>query len=164
MFIHFIVTGPRAGQYLTHRVVPDKGGKGVQQADITFSVLEEHDSSDSLQAVLLDNTAVNTGYKGGLAVCLERKLNRKLHMIGCFLHLNELPLRHLILELDGPTVTGNRLSGSIGMLLHGDELYRQDPVKFTPVPIAAPRPEVHDIAMLSDDQRLLMEYRVLKEQ
>jgi hypothetical protein len=143
---------------LTHRVVPEKGGKGVQQAAITYSVLEEYDSTDTLLAVLLDNTVVNTGYKGGLVACLERKLNRKLHMIGCFLHMNELPLRHLIIELDGPTVTGNRLSGPIGSLLHGDQTYRLEPVNFARVPIAAPRPEIKEIEMLSDDQRLLMEY------
>ncbi len=120
---------------MTHRVVPPTSAKGVQQADIVFSVLEEHDSVDSIQAVLLDNTAVNTGYKGGLVACLEKKLDRKVHMIGCFLYLNELPLRHLICELDGPTVTGNRLSGPIGKLLHGDDLYRQDPVDFEAVPI-----------------------------
>ena len=90
--------------------------------------------------------------------CLERKLNRKLHMIGCFLHMNELPPRHLIIELDGPTVTGNRLSGPIGSLLHGDQTYRLEPVNFARVPITAPRPEVKEIEMLSDDQRLLMEY------
>jgi hypothetical protein len=97
--------------------------------------LEEHESVSSLQAVLLDNTPVNTGYKGGLVACLERKLGRKIHMIGCFLHMNELPLRHLINDLDGPTVTGNRLSGPIGKLLHGDDLYRQDPVQFEAIRI-----------------------------
>ncbi len=61
---------------MTHRVVLEKGGKGVQQAAITFSVLEEYDSTDTLLAVLLDNTVVNTGYTGGLVACLERKLNR----------------------------------------------------------------------------------------
>ncbi len=143
---------------MTHRVVPEKGGKGVQQAAITCSELEKHDSTDTLLAVLLDNTVVNTGFKGGLVACLERKLNRKLHMIGYFLHMNELPLCHLIIELDGPTVTGNRLSGPVGMLLHGDQTYRLEPMNFARVPIAAPRPEVMQIQKLSDDQRLLMEY------
>jgi hypothetical protein len=69
--------------------------------------VEEHESVDSLQAVLLDNTPVNTGYKGGLVACLEKKLDRKLHTIGCFLHMNELPLHHLICDLDGSTVTCN---------------------------------------------------------
>jgi hypothetical protein len=82
--------------------------------------------------------------------CLERKL--KLHMIGCFLHMNELPLRHLIIELDGPSVTGNRLSRPIGSLLHGDQTYRLEPVNFAHVSIAAPRPEVKQIENLSDDQ------------
>ncbi len=56
---------------------------------------------ESFEAIILDNTTVNTGYSGRLCVCLERKLGRKLHIIGCFLHVNELPVRHVISNLDG---------------------------------------------------------------
>ncbi len=153
-----MITGPRSGQYLTHRVVPENAGRGADQADIKFSVLEEYNSIDSLCALVMDNTSVNTGHIGGLCVCLEKKLGRKLHLIGCMLHINELPLRNLIKELDGPTISGNKLGGPIGKLLDGDELYRSDPVNFEPVECGFERPEPADIEDLSDDQRILLEY------
>jgi hypothetical protein len=131
-YIYF--TGPRAGEYLTHRVVPEKEGKGIDLANIAFSVLEEYDSTESLDAVLMDNTPVNTGFSGGLCACLEHKLGRKLHLIGCFLHINELPLRHLIQKLDGKTISGNKFSGDIGKLLDGEDFYRRDPVRFEAIP------------------------------
>jgi hypothetical protein len=151
-------TGPRPGQYLTHRDVPDKEGRGTDLADITYSVLEEYDSVESLDAVLMDNTAVNTGFAGGLCACLEKKLGRKLHLIGCFLHINELPLRKIIKELDGPTKSANKFSGEIGQQLDEVDLYRTDPVEFEPIPLAFGRPDPSDIEGLSDDQRLLLEY------
>jgi hypothetical protein len=151
-------TGPRAGQYLTHRDVPDKEGRGTDLADITYSVLEEYDSVESLDAVLMDNTAVNTGFAGGLCACLEKKLGRKLHLIGCFLHINELPLRKIIKELDGPTKSSNKFSGEIGQQLDEVDLYRTDPVQFEPIPLGFGRPDPSDIEGLSDDQRLLLEY------
>ena len=36
---------------------------------------------------------------------------------GCILHTNELPLRHLIEVLDGPTGSSNTLTGPAGRLL-----------------------------------------------
>ncbi len=86
-------------------------------ADITYSVQEEYDSVESLDAVLMDNTAVNTDFAGGLCACLEKKLSRMLHLIDCFLHINELPLSKIIKELDGPTKSANKFSGKIGQQL-----------------------------------------------
>jgi hypothetical protein len=129
-------------------------------ADIAYSVLDEYNSVDSLDAILLDNTPLNTGFAGGLCACLEKKLDRKLHLIGCFLHINELPLRHLIRDLDGPTISGNKLGDPIGRLLDGDELYQMDPVQFEPVPNGFASPEAEEVVDLSDDQRILLEYMV----
>jgi hypothetical protein len=41
-------------------------------------------------------------------------------MVGRLLHLNELPLRHLIKQLDGETISENKLAGPIGQLFGGD--------------------------------------------
>jgi hypothetical protein len=109
------------------------------------------------QAVILDNTATNTGRKNGLVACLERKLGRKIHMVGCMLHLNELPLRHLIKELDGATISGNKLAGPIGQKL-GDDFYKETPVDFEPVPTTLERPPARVVDDLSGDQRILLEY------
>ena len=87
--------GKSPGTYLTHRTIPVVGATGDVLAQEAFSVLQEYDSLESIHAILLDNTATNTGSKSGLVVKLEEILGRKLHTIGCALHQNELPLRAL---------------------------------------------------------------------
>jgi hypothetical protein len=64
----------------------------------------------------MDNTAVNTDFAGGLCACLEKKLGRMLHLIDCFLHINELPLSNIIKELDGPTKSANLLTSLVAKL------------------------------------------------
>ncbi|KAM5147870.1 LOW QUALITY PROTEIN: uncharacterized protein ACMZJ9_011543 [Mantella aurantiaca] len=44
---------------------------------------------------------------------VEAKLNHKLICLVCALHTNELPLRHLIKELDGKTLSNNKWSGNL---------------------------------------------------
>ena len=86
----FSVTGPLAGEYLTHEALTS--GTGAAHAVKLYSVLEEYDSVESLQAVICDNTNVNTGFKTGAVTVLEKMLDRKIHKIGCLVHWNELPL------------------------------------------------------------------------
>ena len=59
----------------------------------------------------------NTGWKGGSNAHLERMLGRKLHWAICLAHTNELPLRHLIEQLDGKTCSKDGFTGPIGKLL-----------------------------------------------
>ena len=54
---------------------------------------------------------------------MESKIGRKLNWLICCLHTNELPLRHLIVGLDGPTLSDNKWSGDLGKILdHVTEL------------------------------------------
>ena len=48
---------------------------------------------------------------------VEKLLGRKLIWIVCGLHVNELPLRYLIENLDGKTSSGTGLSGPLGKAL-----------------------------------------------
>ena len=105
--------GFSSGEYLTHRTIPVVGATGQALANETLSVIEEYKSRDSLKALLVDNTSVNTGLKGGLVVKLEELLNRKLHMIGCTLHQNEL-LKQFLKKLDGGTTGPRSFSGILG--------------------------------------------------
>ena len=41
---------------------------------------------DSVKGLLVENTAANSGPKGGLVVELEEILGREVHTIGCGLH------------------------------------------------------------------------------
>lgn len=68
---------------------------------------------DEIFVVSCDGTVVNTGFKGGVVRLME-ELNKPLQWFVCQLHSNELPLRHLLLHLDGKTTGPKCFSGPIG--------------------------------------------------
>jgi hypothetical protein len=82
--------------------------------NLTYVVLEDFNSVESLKAIILGNIPVNTGYSDRLCACLKRKLGRNLCIVICFLHVNKLPLRHVISNLDGQSVSPIKFSGPIG--------------------------------------------------
>ena len=82
------------------------GSTGEVIAQHVYNALEEFDSLESIRAILVHNTFVNTDWKNGLVVQLEDKLERNLHTIGCALHQNELPFRAIFKKLDGVTWLG----------------------------------------------------------
>lgn len=135
-----------------------KEGTGAKPtAEALFKVLKNFSSDKTVKAVVCDNTPVNTGHAGGAVVLLEKMLGRKLHKIGCLLHFNELPLRQVIKQLDGPTAAGDRWTGPVGQRLH-DNIYLETPVKFQPVASPLQRPSEDILSDMSNDQRLLLEY------
>jgi hypothetical protein len=113
---------------------------------------------ETLEAIILDNTPTNTGHTGGLGAQLEKKLGRKLHMIGCALHMNELPLRHLMTTLDGKAQSATQWTGPIGKQLEKEDLHIRPPVAFQPVETSVVLPPEEVLQDLSNDQRLLLEY------
>ena len=105
---------------------------------------------DEVAAIGCDGTAVNTGHKGGVIKRLENRLNKPLHWLVCLLHANELPLRHLMKELDGGTSGPEDFGGLIGKQLVGCKLL--DVVDFEAVQV----PEITiDEKDLSSDQKYL---------
>jgi len=60
-----------------------------------------------------------SGHKAGFIRCLEEKLGRPLQWVVCLLHCNELPLRHVFLELYGTTKSPDSFSGPVGKKLNG---------------------------------------------
>nr|XP_047131847.1 uncharacterized protein LOC124810872 [Hydra vulgaris] len=104
---------PFSGNYLTHVII--ENGKGGTMALATLNVLSEYNSVKSLEAIVLDNTSSNTGVNNGLVVKLEKLLNRSIHLVGCLLHQGELPLRHVISEIDGQTNDPKKYKGPIGI-------------------------------------------------
>ena len=95
---------------------PDSGKsldimKNLNQTVVKYNLLP------CLKVIGSGSTAVNTGYKGGaITLLLERELDHQPCLI-CLLHINELPLRHLLIELDGPTQGDKAFKGPIGKLL-----------------------------------------------
>ena len=66
---------------------------------------------------------VISGHASGLVTCLEKRLGRNLHTIGCSLHQNELPLRAIFKEMDGTTSGPKEFSGPIGSLFPLPSIY-----------------------------------------
>ena len=67
-----------------------------------------------------------TGINKGCIKKLEEALQRPLQRVVCLLHTNELPLRHVFVELDGSTKNPNAFAGPIGEKL--DSIVSQWPV------------------------------------
>ena len=64
-----------------------------------------------------DSTNSNTGWKGGSHAHLESLIGKKLFWGICNIHTHELPIRHLIRILDGPTVSDVGFTGEVCSLL-----------------------------------------------
>lgn len=107
---HVSVTDEPSGRYLWHfvpetPVYPEKPALKVAQG--LYDLLVVHNSTESLMVLQGDSTNSNTGWRGGTHTHLEKLLGHKLFWSICMLHTNELPLRHLIKTIDGPTASGN---------------------------------------------------------
>ena len=90
------------------------GSTGEVMAQHVYDALEEFDSLESMRAILVDNTFVNTGWKNVLVVKLDDKLGPNLHTVGCALHQNELSFRAIFKKLDGVITGPPSFSGPLG--------------------------------------------------
>ena len=84
---------------------------------------------------------------------VEVKLGRRLVWLVCDLHTGELGLRHLIIELDGPTLSNNKWSGPLGKMLDTATELEINP-RFPKIEIGPPSIELREevINDLSTDQ------------
>ena len=117
---HYTLTQEPLGRYL-HHFTPDPSSKkapaALQIASGVFEWIESHGVKETLMVIGGDSTNTITGPEGGAITHLEKLLNHKLHWSICMIHINELPLRHLISNLDGTTNSSVGYSGPIGKLL-----------------------------------------------
>ena len=117
---HHAVTDEPSSRYLTHFVPetpihPEKPALKIAQA--LHPILVQHESTESLQILMGDSTNMNTGWKGGSHVLLEKLLGRRLFWAIYSIHTKELPLRHLIAAIDGPTSPDTGFTGLFCSLL-----------------------------------------------
>jgi len=152
-----VESGGSMGNYLCHRNIPLKGATGQVLADTTLSVLKENDSEEALLAILMDNTSLNTGRFNGVHSKLEAMLCRPLHLIGCSLHFNELPLKSILKKLDGCTTGPKTFTGPIGIMTSKDS-WLQPIENFEPIPVDLSHVELSDDMNISHDQQLLYQY------
>lgn len=124
-----------------------------------YEWVTDYGIKESLLAIGGDSTNVNTGWKGGAIQFLENKMERKLIWLICALHTNELPLRHLMIDLDGPTVSNNKFSGPIGKLITSKvtSLKVKDSIPKLDVEINLIKLDPKIVKKLSQDQKYLYE-------
>ena len=82
---------------------------------------------DTIEYLGGDSTNSNTGWKGGTHAHLEKHIGKKLYWGICNIHTNELPLRHAIAILDGPTASDVGFTGEICILLSNVNSMPYDP-------------------------------------
>ena len=117
---HESVTEEPSGKYLGHFAPEPPVGRekpAMKVAQGLLNILEQNSSTNSLMFLAGDSTNMNTGWKGGTHALLEELLGRRLYWGICILHTNELPLRHLIILLDGPTCSDKGFTGEVCSLL-----------------------------------------------
>ena len=61
-----------------------------------------------------DTTNDMSGLKGGMLQHVEQLLNCRLFRSFCCLHINELPFRHTVAQLDGSTSSDKGWRGRVG--------------------------------------------------
>ncbi|KAK3921566.1 putative global transcription activator SNF2L1 [Frankliniella fusca] len=145
---HISLVQEPGGEYLDH-LASAKSAKASMASMIKYCQ-DKNINLEQLEVIGCDGTATNTGHKSGIAMLLEKHLGRSLRWQICLLHFNELPLRHLITETDGPTSGPKCFQGPIGSQLKNCETLPV--VAFTPIesdPISVDR------NLLRTDQKYL---------
>ena len=106
-----VVSEPQS-QFLGHLTPSSKTAESICQALVEF--LSSKDAILDVKVLGADSTSTNTGHNGGVLRRFEAERRSRVHYSICMLHTNELPLRHLIVKLDGPTSGHNSFHGVIG--------------------------------------------------
>lgn len=113
---HVVVIIEPGSQYFGH-VSPTS----CSAANISNSIIDlfakRQVSVITIRVVGCDGTVTNTGNRGGVIKLLEDHISSPVQWFICQLHSNELPLRHLILHLDGTTQGPKAFKGAIGKQL-----------------------------------------------
>ena len=153
---HITVLAEPGSRYLGHFSPTSGNAKDI--ADGLFAFCEEKQIDVTrIDSIGCDGTNVNVGWKSGILRRLEEKLKRPLHWIICQLHSNELPLRHLLIQLDGKTSGPRQFTGPIGRLLYETNFENLQIVDFQPIPADVIEIDEGYSTDLSSDQRYLFE-------
>ena len=147
---HYVILVQPGDRYLTH--TSPNSSTAVSIADSILQVLKNY--ANDLVAIGADATPTNTGANGGIIRLIEKYLNKPLHWFICLLHMNELPFRHLFLQLDGKTNGPDAFSGIIGKAIAG-ELHKTPMAKFRRVNTNVMTLPDDIIKDLSNDQKYL---------
>ena len=144
---HYTVTWEPAGKYLFHYTpepadADEKAAKKI--ANPIYDWLLVRNLLGDLVMIRGDSTSTITGAVGGAIQHIEKLLGRKCHWNVCMIHINELPLRHLVITIDGKYIPKQGWTGPIGKLLEKVNTLEINP-EFTPFP------ELVDIISIPED-------------
>ena len=96
---HITILEEPHNKFLTHSTPVNSTSN-----EATLSIINSLETAgvtfNSLLAIGCDRTVVNTGNKNWIIAKVEKYVGCPLQHLICLLHLNELPLRHLLKELD----------------------------------------------------------------
>ena len=156
---HITYTVEPSGDYLTHSTIAPGKGTGRDLADDFLDVLADHECTESIEAVVMDGTNTNTGWKDGLVAHVERDLPAVLLWLVCQLHGNELPFRHLFSHCDGGLGTSgpDSFKGPLGKQCK-EEVHLLNVIKFETINTCLDDLDVTIWSDLSRDQKLLYQY------
>ena len=135
-----------------------------QVAMMICNWITSHGVEKSLTHLGADSTSSNTGWRKGVIACMDKILGSKFHWLICMLHTNELGLRKLMAELDGPTNSKTGFSGPLGKLL--DKVNNMRPnFNYKKIDIGPEVPDLPESVVkdLSRDQKVLLKrWRAVK--
>ncbi|KAI2810419.1 hypothetical protein BLOT_001580, partial [Blomia tropicalis] len=80
------------------------------------------DHLQELKVLCHDGTYLNTGWAKGISTRMENKLGWPIQRFVCLLHCVELPLRKLLLELDGKASSSTTFTGPIGKRMAANDI------------------------------------------
>lgn len=147
---HIVLVSEPGSKYLGH-VTPTTGSAiSIKTSILDFLEKRLGNNLHKIVVVGCDGTVINTGLKNGVIRQLEVSVGHSVQWFICLLHANELPLRHLIQNLDGKTNDPKGFSGVIGKSLEKCQLM---PVaNFAVIHAELPVADTND---LSTDQKYL---------
>ena len=130
-------------------------------ADGLYEWLVEHGQDENILILGGDSTNSMSGWKGGSIALLEKKLNRRTFWVICMIHINELPLRHLVETLDGKTSSKGGFMGPIGRKLPEVNLMTKNS-EFPPIPFLEPLSDLPEDIVKNISTDASLSYQLVK--
>jgi hypothetical protein len=118
---YYCILGEPGNKFLGHASLTGSASAKNIASSIFRELQENNVDLSDVVGIGCDGTNTNVGSKGGVIRVFENHLGRPLQWCICLLHFIELPLRHLLIEIDGGTTGPYTFYGPIGRLLANSE-------------------------------------------
>lgn len=153
---HITVLSEPGSKYVGHFSLSSGSANDIVNGLFDFCIEKDIDVN-KIDSIGCDGTNTNVGWKAGVIRKFEERLGKPLQWIICQLHSNELPLRHLLINLDGKTSGPRQFSGAIGKALFETDFENLPVVNYEPISADAIDINQEYISDLSTDQKYLLQ-------